>query len=178
MDRLRSDLLELIDRLKGLEIHSPFVDAYLQDTAFTRKEIYRREVLTPIKLLEVILNSKVEKRHPLGKVAIVVPKNALGIPMAKAVAASHLMGNETILRLPRQLSRAEPIYRNLLGESLKGIEFAPPTQSAKDFLIQCLKAPDIQAIVVYGDEVWIDEYYPLAQQTQTKFILKDRATIR
>jgi acyl-CoA reductase-like NAD-dependent aldehyde dehydrogenase len=172
MDRFRSDLLELINRLKEIEIHSPFVDAYLQDTAFTRREIYRREVLTPIKLLEVILNSNPEKRHPLGKVAVVVPKNALGIPMAKAVAASHLVGNETLLRLPRQLSRAEPIYRNILSESLQGIEFAPPTQSARDFLIDCLKDPEIKAIVVYGDEVWIDEYYPLAQQTQTKFIFE------
>jgi acyl-CoA reductase-like NAD-dependent aldehyde dehydrogenase len=172
MDRFKKDLFELINRLKEIELYSPFVDAYLQDTAFTRKEIYRREVLTPVKLLEVILNSNTEKRRPLGKVAIVVPKNALGIPMAKAVAASHLMGNETLLRLPRQLSRAEPIYRNLLSESLKGIEFSPPTQSAKDFLIECLKAPDIKAIVVYGDEVWIDEYYPLARQTQTKFIFE------
>ena len=91
MDRFRSDLFELINRLKGIEIHSPFVDAYLQDTAFMRKEIYRREVLTPIKLLEVILNSNPEQRHPFGKVAVVVPKNALGIPMAKAVSASHLV---------------------------------------------------------------------------------------
>jgi acyl-CoA reductase-like NAD-dependent aldehyde dehydrogenase len=181
MNRPRSDLLKLINNLRDENIHAPFVNAFVQDTGFVKKEVYRREILTPTKLLEDIANSNYLKRNnlthlshniPLGKIAIVLPKNSLGIPLAKAVGASHLMGNKTIVRIPRQLTNAEPFYRKILAESLQGIEFSQPNQSAKEFLIDCLKDPDIQAIVVYGDDAWIDEYYPLAKETQTKFIFE------
>jgi succinate-semialdehyde dehydrogenase/glutarate-semialdehyde dehydrogenase len=150
------------------------IEAYMADTAFLRRDVVQREISTPSRLCSLpLLGARpVREGAPLGKVAVVVPKNSLGLTIAKAVVGSYLAGNETIVRLPGQLARTLPIYATMLQELLPGVSFAPQGSSGGAFLEACFRDPTMAGVVIYGDDGWIDPYRPLAQATGTKLVFE------
>jgi acyl-CoA reductase-like NAD-dependent aldehyde dehydrogenase len=167
-------LKRLAARFGSAEFQEALIEAYVKDTAFLRTDVIKREILTPARLLALPrqIGLGLESRKALGKVAVMVPKNSLGLTLAKAIASSYLMGNETIVRLPSQLKRTTPLYQTLLETELVGIQFAPPGLSGAAFLNQCLTDPEVSAVVIYGDDAWIDAYHPLAKATGTKLLFE------
>jgi acyl-CoA reductase-like NAD-dependent aldehyde dehydrogenase len=175
------DLVRLSLTLRDERKMARFIDAYIEDTAFVRTDVYQRELIAPAAVLESTgqpnpfvepFGVRIEARAPVGKVAVLLPKNGLGLTMCKSIAAAYLMGNDTIVHLPRQLSTSGEIYRRILREHLPGLEFAPRQQSPREFLLNCLRRPDVTAVVIYGDDGWIDGYWSLAKETLTKVIFE------
>jgi acyl-CoA reductase-like NAD-dependent aldehyde dehydrogenase len=170
----RERLQSLALRLAEEPFRSEFIDAYIRDTAFARKAIEGREVVVPNKLL--LLQREEEsiltERTPLGTVAVLVPKNSIGLTLAKAIASSYLMGNTTRIYFPSSLKNTAPIYGKLLTETLDNIEIIEGGISSAAFMRQSLKDPEVKAIVIYGDDSWIDVYKSLAEETKTKIIFE------
>ncbi len=150
------------------------VQAYIEDTGFLRADVIKREILAPAQLLALPdwQHPRLGSRTSLGKVAVMVPKNGIGLILAKAIVSSYIMGNQTIVRLPRQLTRTVKIYEDLLGAFLPGTTFAPVGQSGEAFLKASLADPEVAAVVIYGDDAWIDAYWPQAKETGTKLLFE------
>lgn len=168
------DLLRLADYLSDEEFRRAFTSAYIADTSFTCRDVLSREIETPARLLKLARPDEelLSHRQPLGRVAVMVPKNSLGLTLAKAIAGAYLMGNGTLVYLPGQLKNTAPLYGKMLETFMPGIEIAYATHSSAQFLRGCLKDPEVKAVVVYGDDAWIDAYHGLAEQTGTKLIFE------
>lgn len=169
-----NQLQKLADYMLSDEFSEGFCDAYISDTAFVKKDVYKREILTPASLLKLIREQENYplQRKPLGKVAVLIPKNSLGLTLAKAIASSYLMGNHTIIYFPGQLKETAPIYSRAILKFLDNTEIADSSQSSSQFMRNCLNDPSINAIVIYGDDSWIDAYKDQAEQTKTKIIFE------
>jgi acyl-CoA reductase-like NAD-dependent aldehyde dehydrogenase len=170
----RQNLLRVAEKLLDPTFRERLIEAYIADTAFLRADVIKREIITPAKLLSLPCpwGPELELRNPLGKVAVMVPKNSLGLTLAKAIASSYLTGNRTVVRLPSQLKLTAPIYRELLESELDHIEFAPVAQSGKEFLQAAFRNPEINAVVIYGDDAWIDPYFEMAKANGTKLLFE------
>jgi acyl-CoA reductase-like NAD-dependent aldehyde dehydrogenase len=170
----REKIQSLAFSLTQEPFRSEFIDAYVNDTAFARKAVEGREIVVPKKLL--LLQREEEsiltERTPLGTVVVLVPKNSIGLTIAKAIASSYLMGNTTRIYFPSSLKNTAPIYGKLLTETLDNIEIIEGGISSAAFMRQSLKDPEVKAIVIYGDDSWIDVYKPLAEETKTKIIFE------
>ncbi len=148
------------------------VQAYVADTAFRVEDVEHREVRTPAALCALagaggIDLARIAERRPLGKVAVVVPRNSVGLTIAKAVVGAYLAGNEVVVRLPTQLERTLPHVEALLRTHLDGVTLAPAHLGSQAFLDASLDDREVQAVVVYGDDAWIDAYRPRAERTRT-----------
>jgi succinate-semialdehyde dehydrogenase/glutarate-semialdehyde dehydrogenase len=150
------------------------VEAYVHDTAFRVADATHREVITPATLCKLpLLEARaVRDALPLGKVAVIVPRNSVGLTIAKAVVGAYLSGNEILVRMPAQLVRTMPLLEELLRSHLEGVTFAPMETSGKAFIESSLRDPRIAALVVYGDDAWIDAYRPLAEATGTRLFFE------
>jgi len=168
------NLHQLAQKLKSENFTSRFVPAYIHDTAFTHKAVFGREIEVPSKLLTLDRSEEnlLKDRFPLGKIAVLIPKNSIGLTLAKAIASSYQMGNETIVYFPSSLKETAPIYGDLLAETLDHMTIVNGGISSAAFMRQCLKDPEVKAIVIYGDDSWIDVYRPLAEETGTKIIFE------
>ena len=82
--------------------------AYVSDTAFRVADATHREVTTPATLCKLPLLEARTLRdvQPLGKVAVIVPRNSVGLTIAKAVVRAYLSGNE-VLRAHARAARAD-----------------------------------------------------------------------
>lgn len=170
-------LKNLADDLRMVDSHKRLIEAYIQDTGFLYSHVVNRELLVPAALVELAgkpnnflgsLKPDINylQRHALGKVAILLPKNALGLTMSKAVTASYMMGNQTVIKIPSSLTKTLPLYQELFASHFNNIEVISFEKTTKQFLIDSIIDPEIQAIVIYGDDYWIHEYWPLARQHQ------------
>lgn len=108
----------LATALESPPFAAAFVDAYIRDTGFTWREVWAREIATPARLLRLQAEQTAGEtgRLPVGQVAVMMPKNSLGLTLAKAVASAYLAGNTTVVYLPRQLTASAPLYASLLRE--------------------------------------------------------------
>lgn len=169
----RTRLLALADALESPPFVAAFVAAYIQDTGFTWRDVMAREIHTAAHLLRLLVpQSQAESgRLPVGKVAVMAPKNSLGLTVAKAVASAYLAGNTTVVYLPRLLTHSASLYATLLREQLGAgqVEIAPDETGAQ-FLETQLTHPACTAVVVYGDDAWIEAYAPLARAQRKKLI--------
>ena len=170
----QAKLQKLADHLLTEEFSSKFTDAYIKDTAFVKKNVIKRELLTPSALLGLKREEDpmLAGRLRLGEVAVMIPKNSVGLTLAKAIASSYLMGNKTLIYFPSQLKETAPVYSEMLLNHLDNIEIASNVQSSSLFMRNCFHNPDIKAIVIYGDDSWLNAYWSLAKQTQTKIIFE------
>jgi succinate-semialdehyde dehydrogenase/glutarate-semialdehyde dehydrogenase len=161
-------LRDLAEGLGDPAFQREFVAAYIEDTGFLAADVLKREIWTPIRLLGLLARdwAGLAARSALGRVSVVVPKNSLALTLAKAIGSSYLLGNETLVRMPRQLARTTPIYAGLVGRHLEGVRFAPAGESGERFLARALAESD--AVVVYGDDAWIDAYLGPAERHGTK----------
>jgi succinate-semialdehyde dehydrogenase/glutarate-semialdehyde dehydrogenase len=143
------------------------IRAYVGDTAFRVEDATHRELTTPAALcgLPVLDNIIPDGAEPLGTVAVVVPRNSVGLTIAKAVVGAWLGGNRVIVRLPNQLRATLPLMQALISDHLPGVLFAPHDISGAAFLQGALSEPDVAAVVIYGDDAWIDAYRPLAERS-------------
>lgn len=152
-----------------------FVDAYIRDTGFTWREVWAREIATPARLLRLQAEQTAGEtgRLPVGQVAVMMPKNSLGLTLAKAVASAYLAGNTTVVYLPRQLTASAPLYASLLREQLGStqVRIAHGDAGAR-FLEMQLAQPACAAVVIYGDDTWIETYVPLARAHGKKLIFE------
>ncbi|MFM1877357.1 MAG: hypothetical protein RLZZ241_223 [Bacteroidota bacterium] len=168
LQRLANGILE--ERFK-----ENFLNAYIEDTSFLTKNILGREIEVPSKLLRQSrledLN-QLQSRFPIGTVAVLVPKNSIGLTVAKAIASSFLMGNRTLIYFPASLKNTGPIYAELLKSHLNDVEVITGGLSSAAFMRKCIKDPAVKAIVVYGDDNWIDAYKPLASEFKTKIVFE------
>lgn len=173
----QQQLESLADDLRIVSSHQRLIKAYIQDTGFLYSHVVNRELTVPAALIE--LAGKPNKflgslepdihylqRHALGKVAILLPKNALGLTMSKAVVASYMMGNQTVVKLPNSLTKTLPLYQELFTNHFNNVEVVSFEKTTRQFLTDSIIDPQIQAIVIYGDDHWIHEYWPLAKQHQ------------
>jgi acyl-CoA reductase-like NAD-dependent aldehyde dehydrogenase len=112
----KARLEELADYLLTDEFSSKFLDAYIRDTAFVKKNVIKRELHSPSALLRIKREeeSLLDDRLPLGGVAVMIPKNSIGLTLAKAIASSFLMGNQTLIYFPSQLKETAPVYAEAL----------------------------------------------------------------
>lgn len=172
----RYHLAVLADRMERDDFRIPFLEAYVQDTGFTCRDVRQRELETPVRMLRMdrpeAETRPLAGRRPLGRVVVFVPRNSLALTLVKAIAASFLMGNDTWVYLPRQLVRTQAIYTDLLERHLPGTRVVRGAPSSAAFLRQCLKDPTVHAIVIYGDDAWIDSYYPMARSHGKKLIFE------
>jgi acyl-CoA reductase-like NAD-dependent aldehyde dehydrogenase len=170
----KAELHKLAERL----IEPDFVDkiskAYISDTSFTKKAVISREIHIPYKLLLLPREeeSQLYDREPIGTVVVFIPKNSIGLTLAKAIASSNLMGNRTRIYFPNSLKNTTPIYSKLLKDTLENIEVIEGGISSAAFMRHCLKDPEVSAIVIYGDDSWIDVYRQMAEETKTKIIFE------
>lgn len=113
-------LLSLADALESSAFGDEFVPAYIQDTGFTWKDVVAREIHVPAQLLRTFVRHvrRPLDRSPLGSVLVLMPKNSLGLTLAKAIAAAYLAGNQLVVYFPRLLACTAPIYARLLREHL------------------------------------------------------------
>jgi len=162
-------------------IQEKIIATYMEATGFTYQNLMNREIIEPATILKTLGEPNdfidweigdMSDRKPLGKVAILLPKNGVGITFAKAAAAAYLMGNDTIVKFPRQLAKTAVIYSELYSKHLNDLVFAPIHISSKNFLRQCMLDPEIKAVVIYGDDKWINDYALLARRTGTKLIFE------
>jgi len=158
------------------------VDAYVSDTAARTVDARQREVRTPSVLcgLDMLAaragqddrtDAKPDAKpndRPYGRVAVAVPRNSVGLTIAKAVVGAYLAGNEVLMRLPEQLTRTRPLVESLLRAHLQGVTLAPEGLNGRAFLQASFEDPSIDAVVIYGDDAWIDRYFPLAERTRTR----------
>ncbi len=176
-DLRQHQLQNLADDLKKVDSHHHLVEAYVQDTGFLYSHVIKRELTMPAAIIELAgrPNEFVKKlgldinylnRQALGKVAILLPKNSLGLTMSKAIGASYLMGNQTVVKLSTSLTKTRPLYKELLANHFDNVEVASADKTAKQFLVESITDPSIKAIVIYGDDHWIHEYWQLAKQHQ------------
>jgi acyl-CoA reductase-like NAD-dependent aldehyde dehydrogenase len=177
----QQQLQNLANDLRITNSHHHLVKAYVQDTGFLYSHVIKRELIMPAAIIELAgkPNKFVKKlgldinyldRRALGKIAVLLPKNSLGLTMSKALVASHIMGNQTVVKLPTSLIKTRPLYKKLLAKHFDNIEVVGVDKTAKQFLVDSITDPSIKAIVIYGDDHWIHEYWPLAKQHQ-KFLL-------
>lgn len=175
LENLAKELLE------NETVQENIISSYMNTTGFTHTNLMNREILEPAAILKNLgapnefIDWELEdmtERKPLGKVAVLLPKNGIGITFAKAAAAAYLMGNNTIIKFPRQLAKTADVLQNLYIRHLEDLAFAPINISSKNFLRQCMLAPEIKAVVIYGDDKWINDYALLARRTGTKLIFE------
>jgi acyl-CoA reductase-like NAD-dependent aldehyde dehydrogenase len=181
--QLRSDrrhFLRLAQSITQNPFRDDFIRAYVTDTAFTWRDVVKREIETPAAMLRLPRPEadQLAGRKPLGKVAILVPKNSLALTLVKAIGGAYLAGNQILVHLPAQLKKTYPIYSQFLTTHLPGVEVSPPESGSADFMRQSLKNPDIRAIVVYGDDAWIHVYHDAAEASGTKLIFEGPVTTR
>ncbi|GLZ35193.1 hypothetical protein Lesp02_73800 [Lentzea sp. NBRC 105346] len=104
-------------------------------------------------------------RRALGRVALALPGNAiLSNPLA-TIAASHLAGNRTLVRLPRKRRAWAEILHALVGEAAEFVD-----QGGSRFIDEAMRQSD--ALMVFGDDAWAREYEKLARTNRTKFIFE------
>ncbi len=170
----KRDLRTLADTLEAPDRRDCLANAYLADTSFLVRDIVRREVEIPAALLRLPRQEEtlLADRQPLGRVVVMMPRNSLGFTLAKAVAGSYLAGNTTTVYFPSSLKKTGPVYAELLRTCLSGTDIAPFNQSSALFMRSCLRDPEVRAVVIYGDDSWIDSYIPLARETGTKIIFE------
>lgn len=165
----------LATALESPPFAAAFVDAYIRDTGFTWREVWAREIATPARLLRLQAEQTAGEtgRLPVGQVAVMMPKNSLGLTLAKAVASAYLAGNTTVVYLPRQLTASAPLYASLLREQLGStqVRIAHGDAGAR-FLEMQLAQPACAAVVIYGDDTWIETYVPLGRAHGKKLIFE------
>lgn len=151
----------------------PLVAAYMRDTLLLRRDVLARESEVPSRLcaLPILGARDLRDARPSGGVAVLVPKNSVGLTIAKAVVGGWLTGNRVVVRFPAQLKHSAPLFAALLRAHLPGIEIAPDGPGPA-FLAAALRDPGIGAVVVYGDDSWIGEYRALAEETRTRVLFE------
>lgn len=167
-------LQELAQKISDHKFVDLFVETYVSETSFARKDVINREVIVPSKLLNLIDADSEDllNRCPIGKVAVLIPKNSIGLTVVKAIASSYLMGNKTIVYFPSSIKRTAKIYQELLTSTLDNIEVVDSEITSAAFMRKCINSKEIDAIVVYGDDGWIDAYKKIALQHKTKIIFE------
>src|SRR5580658_9250565 len=145
-------LAEMARQLGEDSFSAGLVDAYMKDTHFLKKDIYYREVFSPAKLLRDVgretvysksFNIDFDALRPLGKVAVLLPKNSINLSVCKAVSASFLAGNKTLVRLPGKLTNSLPWFKQLVENHLPGVNFVASDMSSEVFLKECIASRDI-----------------------------------
>jgi len=154
-------------------VRKSLLEAYGRDTLLLPKDIAVREVEVPARLcsLPVLAARDIRNAQPCGGVAILMPKNSIGFTIAKAVVGAWLTGNRVVVRFPTQLVHSAPVFSELLRTHLPGIEIVSDC-SGPQFLSNALRDAGIQAVVIYGDDSWIDAYRPLAESTRTRVLFE------
>lgn len=154
-------------------VRQVLLESYGRDTLLLHKDIAVRELEVPARLcsLPVLGARDIRDAQPCGGVAILMPKNSIGLTIAKAVVGAWLTGNRVVVRFPTQLVHSGPVFGALLRAHLPGIEIANEC-SGPQFLDNALRDPAIEAVVIYGDDTWIDAYRPLAESTRTRVLFE------
>jgi acyl-CoA reductase-like NAD-dependent aldehyde dehydrogenase len=174
----REALLSFAKQLRDKSFQEHLITAYMQDTGFLRKNIIKREIEVPLNLINMMLNyidvnyDKLNRATPKGKVAILLPSNGINMMIAKAVCASFLAGNETIVKLPRKLKHSNELFRGLVSSNLYNTYFESDEKSSETFLKEVIASAYVKAIVIYGDDKWIWGYKNLVRRTDTKLIFE------
>ena len=154
-------------------VRKSLLESYGRDTLLLPKDIAVRELEVPARLcsLPVLAACDIRNAQPCGGVAILMPKNSIGLTIAKAVVGAWLTGNRVVVRFPTQLVHSAPVFSELLRTHLPGIEIVSDC-SGPQFLSNALRDAGIQAVVIYGDDSWIDAYRPLAESTRTRVLFE------
>src|SRR5215469_5827762 len=152
LEKRRKALMELVGELGEESFSKKLVEAYMKDTWFLRKDIHFREIHTPIRILEDIGRRSVYTEHfevdpeclqPLGKVAVLLPKNSINLSISKAVASSFLAGNQTLVKFPGKLTHSYYVFKQWIEKHLPGVHFVPHGTTSEKFLRDAIMAPDI-----------------------------------
>lgn len=149
------------------------IDAYGRDTLLLPQDIRIRETLVPARLcaLPILGARPLREARASGGVAVLVPKNSVGLTIAKAVVGAYLTGNRVSVRFPIQLEHSGPVFSQLLQQHLPGVEIAP-RGPGHEFLARCIADPQIDSVVIYGDDAWIGAYREQAEATRTRILFE------
>lgn len=176
MKTKRIIITDLINRLRDKDFSETLVNSYFKDTGYLLKDIKKREIEIPQQMLSLYLkNDRGDAllEHPRGKkVAILLPRNGINIVVAKAVMASCLSGNYSIIKLPRKLINAYPVYKSLFEDHIPYLELSDREESSQSFLEDCMRNPMIHSVIIYGDDKWIPHYWEIAKATKTKLFFE------
>jgi hypothetical protein len=131
-------LTQLAEKMADSRWSSRLIEAYQEDTYFLTNDIIKREIESPKRILKSYSQENPyfkqffqEKynRTPLGEVAVVLPKNGLGLVLVKAIVSSYLAGNDTKVRIPRDLTHTWSVYKELLENSLENLSVVEQSTS-------------------------------------------------
>lgn len=151
-----------------LESAAELEDAAVDLLPFPR-QVVRADLALAVSRLEAFagVTPRLAGRSPLGRVALALPGNAiLSNPLA-TIAASHLAGNKTLVRLPRRRQAWTEVLTGLVGEAAEFVDY-----DGAGFLSHALRQPEIDALMAFGDDAWAAGYERQARLTGTKFIFE------
>jgi acyl-CoA reductase-like NAD-dependent aldehyde dehydrogenase len=154
-------------------VRGPLTDAYVADTRLLARDVGSRESIVPARLcaLEVLGSDVLRSCAPIGAVAVMIPKTSVGLSIAKAVVGAYLVGNRVRVRFPAQLARSQPLFADLIRRHLPGVEVVERCSGPR-FLEQSFDDPEVQAVVVYGDDHWIGEWRSRAESSATRVLFE------
>jgi betaine-aldehyde dehydrogenase len=162
LDVISTICQRLLDEAAGLE------DAAVDLLPFPR-QVIRADLALAVSRLEAFASiiPRLAGRRPLGRVALALPGNAiLSNPLA-TIAASHLTGNKTLVRLPRRRRAWAEVLSGLVGDVAEFID-----HDGAGFLSYAMHQPEIDALMAFGDDAWAAGYETLARVTGTKLIFE------
>ncbi|WP_186762732.1 aldehyde dehydrogenase family protein [Lentzea tibetensis] len=162
LDVISTICQRVLDRAADLE------DAAVRLLPFPR-QVIRADLALAASRLEAFatVTPRLAGRRPLGRVALALPGNAiLSNPLA-TIAASHLAGNKTLVRMPRQRREWAAVLSALVGEAAEFVDFG-----GSGFIDHAMRQPDVDAIMVFGDDSWAADYEMVARTTGTKFVFE------
>src|ERR1044072_4757222 len=116
-------LFRFADKLQDRKLSEKLIKVFVNNSGLV-KNVYEREIATPVSLLKQISRHKDALHYtantglikPYGKVAVLLPEHDTNIALVKAICSSFLAGNKTIVKLPDMFMHAAPYYQQLFKD--------------------------------------------------------------
>jgi acyl-CoA reductase-like NAD-dependent aldehyde dehydrogenase len=112
-----------------------------------------------------------ENRVPAGKIAVIIPYNAIGILLAMSLGAAYLAGNEVHLKFSSKTRKTAQLFEDLIRKDL-GDHVTFGHESGRGFVHEHLQSPDTRVIQVYGHDSWMTGYREAVRESNKKLIFE------
>ncbi|MGI9488253.1 MAG: aldehyde dehydrogenase family protein [Geminicoccaceae bacterium] len=165
----RDALLALADAIE--REGSTLADSMVATTLKARR-VADGDISLAVRRLRAIdeLLPQLENREAAGTVAIVFPSNVGLANPASTIGAAFLAGNRVHARFPSGLRDWGRRVERLFSDFVSDLSF--DHGPAPDFLRSAILGPDVDVIMVFGDDSWAKDYEPLVRQTGKTFIFE------
>lgn len=112
----------------------------------------------------------VKTRIGVGKVAIMLPYNSVGVLLSMSLGAAYLGDNEVEIHLSGKTKKTKTLLERIVKDSLgEGVSFN--NEESRGFLARHL-SNDTEVIHVFGHDSWAKGYESLVRESKKKFIFE------